>query len=245
VWVLSLNHSRPSLEIAFTFTLIIIVLWMPRPLQDWFSVVVLAWIIGSTLLTPAHARWIGFGADGLGRSWWVIPSAVALSAVQILIAHHERTLHGHMLAGIVPRVAGYAIWSLLQQFILQNYFLARLLQIFRPRWAITLGAILFALAHLPNPVLTFATLIWGFIASALFLRYRDLYSVGFAHALLGLTLAICIPASVHHNMRVGLGFLRYHPKEQNQRSQIPHNVSTEACVIVEAATCRSALQARP
>jgi hypothetical protein len=46
-------------------------------------------------------------------------------------------------------------------------------------------------------------------------------------------------------MRVGRGYLRYHPREGDHdrllghhRSQIDHSVSTEACVIADAPTRR-------
>ena len=90
------------------------------------------------------------------------------------------------------------------------------------------------------------TLIWGFVACTLFLRYRDLYSLGLAHAVFGLTIAITVPAAVHHNMRVGLGYLRYHPHQRRlQRSQIDHKVSTDAWVMADAAIRRSSRQALP
>jgi membrane protease YdiL (CAAX protease family) len=244
VWPQSI--TRPIFEVAFTFALIIFALWIPRPMQDWVSLVAFLWIFGSTMMVRENRARVELGLDGFGRSLWVIGSALALGAIEIVIARHEQTLHEPFSTGALSlRIWGYVIWSFLQQFILQNYFLVRLLRVFRPGWAIVISASLFALAHVPNPLLTFATLIWGLLACALFLRYRDIYSLGFAHALFGLTLTICIPASIHHNMRVGLGYLRYHPKEHNQRSQIPHRVSTEAWVMAEAATRRSALQARP
>jgi hypothetical protein len=37
-----------------------------------------------------------------------------------------------------------------------------------------------------------------------------LYSLSIAHAILGITLAICVPGPVIRNMRVGLGYITYH-----------------------------------
>jgi len=61
----------------------------------------------------------------------------------------------------------------------------------------------------PNPFLMPATLLWGFASCLLFLRYRNLYPLMMAHAILGITVAITIPGPVVHNMRVGLGYLTY------------------------------------
>jgi membrane protease YdiL (CAAX protease family) len=74
---------------------------------------------------------------------------------------------------------------------------------------VAVAATIFAAAHLPSPILTPITLIWGLAACLLFLRYRNLYPLAMAHALLGITIGIAIPGPVDHNMRVGLGYLTY------------------------------------
>jgi membrane protease YdiL (CAAX protease family) len=104
----------------------------------------------------------------------------------------------------------YALWACFQQLLLQGFFLPRFLGLMKGgRAAALLAAGLFALAHLPNPVLTPVTLLWGFVACLLFLRYRNLYPLALAHAIFGITIAITIPGPVDHNMRVGLGYLTY------------------------------------
>ena len=237
--------ARPVFEVAFTFTLIMLAVWSPRPLQDWVSLAAFVWIVLSTVGIRANRDMMECSLRGFKRALWIMPTALALATLQILVARHEQTLHPPFSNGVViSRIWGYVIWSFLQQFILQEYFLLRLLRIVqRPAIAVMLSATLFAIAHIPNPVLTVLTLIWGAAACTLFLRYRDLYSLGFAHAVFGLTIAICVPAAMHHNMRVGLGYLRYHAHAQ--RSQMDHKVSTDACVMTDAATRRSCLQARP
>jgi hypothetical protein len=242
------RSSRAVFEIAFTFALIVCILWTPRPMQNWLSLLALLWILGSTFLVRENREAVELGISGLRRSLWVMLAALVLAAIEIAIAQHAQTLHPPYVHGELQyRVWGYVIWSFLQQFILQDYFLLRFLRIVPKPWMAGVGAAtLFSLAHIPNPVLTVATLAWGLVACSLFLRYRDLYSLGFAHAVFGLTIAICVPAAVHHNMRVGLGYLRYHPRRQHvHRSQMPHKVSTVACVIADAATRRWARHARP
>ena len=76
--------------------------------------------------------------------------------------------------------------------------------------AVALAGTLFAAAHLPNLVLTAATLVWGVVACALFRRYQNIWALGLAQGLLGLCFAICVPDALHHHLRVGLGYLRYH-----------------------------------
>jgi hypothetical protein len=139
----------------------------------------------------------------------------------------------------------------MQQFILQSYFLLRLLRLLPGKLApVLVAAAIFALAHLPNPILTPITLIWGAIACVLFLRYRNIYALGVAHGIMGLCVAVTVPNSLHHHMRVGLGYLRYRPRVPDRRqinredppdhrSQIDQIVSTDAWVIAEAPTRRS------
>ena len=137
----------------------------------------------------------------------------------------------------------------MQQFLLQSYFLLRLLRLLPGKIAPVIAATgIFALAHLPNPILTPITFVWGVIACVLFLRYRNIYALGLAHGIMGLCVAVTVPSTLHHNMRVGLGYLRYHPHPQGRRlagysphhlSQIDHSVSTDAWVIADAPTLRS------
>jgi hypothetical protein len=138
----------------------------------------------------------------------------------IALAWRLGTLHlDSRLSARRPPMVGYLLWSLIQQMILQCFILARLLLLLRRPWmASVAAAFLFSAAHLPNPLLVLATLSWGLAACWLYLRYRSLLGVAAIHFLLGACVAICVPASLHHNMRVGLGYLRYHlpsPRMQN------------------------------
>ena len=112
---------------------------------------------------------------------------------------------------------------------------------------VAVATAIFALAHLPNPVLTPITLIWGAISCLLFLRYRNIYALGLAHGILGLCVAITVPNALHRHMRVGLGYLQYYRHHRPdrpvshpiQRSHNDQSVSTEAWVTAEAPTRRS------
>lgn len=73
------------------------------------------------------------------------------------------------------------------------------------------AAALFTAAHIPNPVLMPLVLVWGLVACTVFMRHRNVYALGIAHAVLGITIAITVPSTADHNMRVGLGYLTYRP----------------------------------
>jgi membrane protease YdiL (CAAX protease family) len=65
---------------------------------------------------------------------------------------------------------------------------------------------LFCIAHIPNPVLMLATLGMGLFWAELFRRYRNIYPLSVAHAILGLSLSVTIPEPVTHHMRVGIAY---------------------------------------
>jgi hypothetical protein len=150
------------------------------------------------------------------RSLWIAGAALLLAIATVVLAAQLHTLH--MPPGILAFIEtywAYAIWAGVQQFLLQCFFLLRFLRLLPTRRSATLAAAgIFALAHLPNPILTPITLLWGLAACFAFLRFRNLYPLAMAHAIFGITVAITIPGPVDHNMRVGLSYLRYgrHPQ---------------------------------
>ncbi|MGA7561011.1 MAG: CPBP family intramembrane glutamic endopeptidase [Terriglobales bacterium] len=104
---------------------------------------------------------------------------------------------------------GYVVWSLIQEFILQSFFFSRFEELYGGPAAVWIAATLFAAVHLPNPILTTATLIGALFFCEGFRRYRSVYPLAIVHAMLGLTIALTVPESLLHHMRVGIGYLRY------------------------------------
>jgi membrane protease YdiL (CAAX protease family) len=104
---------------------------------------------------------------------------------------------------------GYVIWAGLQEFILQSFFFNCFEELYGSSAAVWIAPALFAAVHLPNPILTTATLIGALFFCEMFRRYRSIYPLAIVHAMLGLTIAIITPDSLVHHMRVGIGYLRY------------------------------------
>jgi len=103
----------------------------------------------------------------------------------------------------------YVIWALLQEFMLQSFFFNRCEELYGSSAAVWIASTLFAAAHLPSPVLTTATLVGALFFCEMYRRYRSIYFLGIVHGMLGLTVAITMPDSLLHHMRVGIGYLRY------------------------------------
>ena len=69
-----------------------------------------------------------------------------------------------------------------QQFFLQSIFLVRALQVFRRKsTAILTSSILFSLLHAPNAKLMILTLLFGVLCSLLFIRNRNIITLGAMH----------------------------------------------------------------
>jgi hypothetical protein len=221
----SIRRRRDLLEFWTAYVLITLAIWAPLMGQRVLAVVALAWVIWATVRSFDGWRAMGLRVASFWRATWVLPVVLALSAVTIAIAAQIGTLHAPPTAvQFLQRYGGYAIWSFLQEFLLLNFFLLRLLRLIPGRYKAALAASsLFAFVHLPNPVLAPLTLLWGYASCLIFLRYRNLYIQAIAHAILGITIAITVPGPLDHNMRVGLGYLTYREHKHH-----PHPLPTAA-----------------
>lgn len=204
-------RTRDLGELAVGYTLILATLWTPNPAQRILYWTAFAWIGLTAILCRKEVATHGLGLRGLLPSLWIVVAAILIALAGIAVAKHLHTLHP--LYGPLPvltHLLGYALWALMQQFILQIYVLTRFLRLGLRRYpAIALATILFAAAHIPNPVLVALTFLWGAMSCALFLRYRSLYTLALAHGILGMTLAVTVPNHIARHMRVGLGYINY------------------------------------
>lgn len=203
------TRTRDLLELVLGYALIIGIIWSPEAAQAILSPLALVATLTVVLVRRPSRDDLGFGTQGLVRSLWILPAAAALTLVSVFIAAKIGTLHPLYKASF-GHVTGYVLWTIYQQFLLQDYFMERALGIgLSGSIAALLSGILFAGAHLPNLVLVSATLVWGIASCFLFRRYHNIWMLGLAQGLLGLGFAICVPDALHHHLRVGLGYLRY------------------------------------
>ncbi len=187
-------------------------LWTQGPSQVWWYLAALVTLIVCVLFSHPDACGLGIGIQGIKGSAWTILIAAVLCGTAILVAAKLGTLT--LLYGARPvywHSIFYAIWALEQQFILNAFFYKRFESLLGDTAiAVVVTATLFALVHIPNPVLVPATFVGGLFFAAVFRKWRNIYPLAIAHAMFGLTLAITIPDRWLHHMRVGLGFLRFH-----------------------------------
>jgi hypothetical protein len=209
--VSSPSKRRAVIELVVTYALILSVIWTPRPWQRYLWWVAAGAVIVITAASAETLRILRPRTTACLRAMWVPGVAAALAAAAVVVALRLHTLRQfHNPIEVVTQFWAYFLWTFLQQFLLQGFFYLRFRRILTSPGAAALTAAgIFAIAHLPNPILTPITFVWGLAACWLFEHYRELYPLGLAHAILGITIAVTIPGTVDRNMRVGYGYLAY------------------------------------
>src|SRR5690348_8505303 len=99
--------------------------------------------------------------------------------------------------------AAYLPWGTFQQYLLNGYFLNRFAGALPARGAAVASAALFSGAHLPNWFLMVVTLLTGYICARIYIRHKNLWFLGIAHATVGFLLFLVVPDSVSHHLIVG------------------------------------------
>lgn len=205
------RHIVLFVELVIAYSLIMVTIWTAHRTQRILFYVTAAWFFLSLILALIRRERLGLERVPVRMTITAILLTLVIGVGMAVIAHAMGTLHG--LFGVrrpLLHASTYVAWSLVQQYIQQSFFFVRIEQLTPDgRLAAFITALLFGLAHLPNPVLAPVTFAGGWILSELFRRYRSLYPLAVAHGLIGLAIAISVPDHLHHHMRVGLGYLRY------------------------------------
>lgn len=219
------GRRRDIVEVAVCYGLILFALWVPRGPDRYFDWATLIWVIVTTALRFPGWRETGLTWRGFLGSLWLVGLAIAVTAGAFALAGKYHTLQSSTAPGAVfHRYWAYSVWSFIQEFLILDFFLLRFLRLLGGKWiAVAATAGLFAFAHVPNPVLAPMTVIWGFIVCGVFLRYRNLYTIALSHAILGICVAMSIPAAADHHMRVGFGYLTYRPHQRNVNDSATHH----------------------
>jgi membrane protease YdiL (CAAX protease family) len=161
-------------------------------------------------LVSGVSKWEqGFSPRANWKALWLMPPAIIIAAAMLATAAWAGTLHP-LLGYRTPALHafGYVSWAFLQEWMALGFVLVRLERMLSPRYAVLACAVIFSVAHIPNPMLMASTFAMAATFAFLFRRYRALFPMAFAHALLGLTLALALPGHLTHFMRVGAGYFR-------------------------------------
>jgi hypothetical protein len=199
------------LPIALTFAAVMAAVWSPDGIVKvlWMSLATVC-VFVFTFVGRYTLEELGLARPQAGNSARILGAGALLALAIAAIAAFTPHL-GPPRALPIHGLWFYAIWALLQQFLLQSFFYVRLEALAGRRWAIPIAATLFATAHVPNPVLTPVTFVGALFFTEMFRRYRTIYALAAVHSLLGLTIAATFSDHLLHHMRVGLGYITFHP----------------------------------
>lgn len=217
-------------QVLFVFGSLEAALWTAGAVQGFF----IALTVALTVAWAFSERWpwpdLGIDPASIRRGWWIAPVGATIAGLILLGAWRWHTLR--LPAGslvICANLLFSLIWAFAQQFLAQSFFFLHLEYLLRSgRKAVIATALLFSSAHIPNPVLVPVTLVGGLVLSEWFRRNRTLYMLAVAHALVALSLAVSVPETVLHDMRVGIGYIRYserhvQPSDRHSSLETPNS----------------------
>jgi hypothetical protein len=194
-------------EALAVFLAVMLYIWRFRISHPTSYLVILGYVVGSHFAYGESLRRLGFGWRNARRAFpFVFVWSMVVGAGVVLAGALAGTLRpmrpGHVAAGI----GAYILWGLFQQYVLNGYFVNRLLAFAgesRARLVPFAAAGLFSAAHLPNWFLVTVTFVGGYVCARVYLRYRSLYPLAVAHGMVGFFLLLVTPDSIAMRFLIG------------------------------------------
>lgn len=186
------------------FAIIMAYIWKLRFTHPTFWIIALALILLSRVAHHERPAELGFQTKNFGacaRKFGptLIAFAAAMSGAGLLL----RTIRPIGFEQTALSFALYLPWGLFQQYLLNGYFLRRFDTALSPTASAIVASILFGVVHSPNWFLMLITPVGAFAAIWVYRRYRNLYFLGLAHAIIGMLLFMTVPDSVSHHLNIG------------------------------------------
>ncbi len=192
------------------FTILFIWRWQFTHPKSWM--IFPFWIVGSFLIHHDSPKSLGWRADNLRQAGRDAAIFFAVAIAIVLAIAWARGIPKHLVwQAVAEHLWTYFAFCLLQQVALNSLINNRLISLTsRPWLSSLLAGLIFASAHLPNPVLVPITLVGGVAMAWIFRRNRNVLTLALGQALVGSMLIWAFPGAWIHHLRVGPGY--YHWK---------------------------------
>ncbi len=213
------KRELPSLvtivEVATVVLSILIALWVVVPLMPGSPVIAVPALLACSLIVYSQyirgesLEELGLTRTNFGRAGGLLwlPTLLA-SLVLFGIGWRSSTLR--IDGSFLLKLTTLPIWGLIQQYILQAFIYRRMRAVLGQRAvAGIIAAGLFALVHLPNPMLTILTFAGALVWIAIYERAPNLYALGLSHGIVSLVVMITVPHWMLPSLSVGYKYLFY------------------------------------
>jgi hypothetical protein len=204
------------IEALLVLTLLLEYIWFLRGSRDWLMV--LGVVILSHVVRKEGPYEIGFWPRDIKKCFvemfdsdWTV--FILATMIVIVCASPWRPMTAsHALGNLMNDLKS----GLIQQYLLCGYFVNRLLIFYRVeinfndknKQISKLAGLFFSVVHFPNPFLMLIALIGGYFSSRIFLKYRNLYFLVPAFAVIKFLLFLIVPDNISHHFIVGPSYFR-------------------------------------
>ncbi|MEO6724047.1 MAG: CPBP family intramembrane glutamic endopeptidase [Blastocatellia bacterium] len=216
-----------GLEVASVLSSVFITTWVIIPLQPqqrWLIAVpvLLAFvlIVNSQRMRGERLREIGFTLHNFEQALKLVaPPTILICTVCAALGYFTSSFH--LTSHFWTNLLFLPVWGLTQQYVLQGFIYRRIRFVVmgettppsKQRWRVNLAilttAAIFALAHAPNLMLMFLTLLGALLWSWIYERAPNLLALGLSHAVISLTLMTSLPSWLLPSLSVGYKHFLY------------------------------------
>jgi hypothetical protein len=202
------------MEVAAVASSVLVLIWILQPLGSSaldlaVRLIILAVMVASNIAHGDSLKRLGIRYDNFSAAARMtirptVAAAVAIALISITLALPEVSIQR-----VVLNFVYYVGWGLAQQYALQGFVLARLIDAGFDRLAPVSAAAVFALIHAPNPGLMVMVFLGGWLWSTLFRREPNLVVLAVSHAFLAVAAEAMLPTIITGGYRLGPGYVRW------------------------------------